>query len=406
MKTISKIIYPAFALCAFACFALSPTARATISPLPDGGYGGATFQNTAEGTDALFQFTGVSPNNGPGNTAIGFEALFHNTSGDHNTAVGDLALFSNTNGAGNTAVGHNALQVSTASHNTAIGGGALVSDTSGHDNAASGRHALNANTIGSYNAADGEYALGTSTSASQNTAFGYGAGFNLTTGGNNIHIGNLGVPAEANTIRIGNPVTLVYPDGVTHAAQTKTFIAGLTTTVTGLTVVVNATTHQVGMMTSSARFKDEIKPMNEASEAIMALKPVIFRYKQEIDPDRTPQFGLVAEDVEKINPDLVVRDADSKAYAVRYEAVNAMLLNEFLKEHRKVEELQANVAQQRKDSQATAAQQQKEIAALTATVKEQASQIQKVSAQLEVSKFATGRIRGGGPPPQTVLNNQ
>jgi uncharacterized coiled-coil protein SlyX len=129
--------------------------------------------------------------------------------------------------------------------------------------------------------------------------------------------------------------------------------------------------------------------MDEASEAILALKPVTFRYKKEIDAERTPQFGLVAEDVEKVNPDLVVRDAEGKVYTVRYDAVNAMLLNEFLKEHAKVE-------QQRKDFETAIAQQQKEIAALSATVKEQASQIQKVSAQLEVSKFA----------PQTVVNNQ
>src|SRR6476620_8910046 len=220
---------------ALACFALSPAVRA-ISPLPDGGYAA---NNTAEGTDALFTFTGVSPNNGGENTAIGFEALYHNTGGNHNTACGLQALFSNTTGSANTAVGHNA----------------LGSNTIGNENTATGRHALNLNTNGSYNAADGEYALGSSTSASQNTALGYGAGYDLTTGGNNIDIGNLGVAGEANTVRIGNPVTVVYPDGITHLAQTKTYIAGLTTAVTGSTIVVNTTTHQIGMMTSSARFK-------------------------------------------------------------------------------------------------------------------------------------------------------
>jgi hypothetical protein len=391
MKTISSSIYLAFALFAFACFALSPTARATISPLPDGGYGGTTFQNTAEGTNALFNFTGVFPNNGPGNTAVGFEALFHNTTGDHNTAVGDAALFSNTTGGGNTALGHEALNRNTGSHNTATGGGALASNTTGNENTASGRHALTLNNSGSYNAADGEYALASSTSASQNTALGYGAGYRLTTGGNNIDIGNLGVAGEANTIRIGNPVTVVYPDGVTHAAQTKTYVAGFATAVTGSTVVVNTTTHQVGMMTSSARFKDEIKPMNEASEAILALKPVTFRYKKDIDPDRTPQYGLVAEDVEKINPDLITCDTDGKPYTVRYEAVNAMLLNEFLKEHRKVEKLEATVAQQRKDFQAAIAHDREEMQAAVARLNEQ---IQKVSAQLEASK----------PAPQMVNN--
>ena len=145
--------------------------------------------------------------------------------------------------------------------------------------------------------------------------------------------------------------------------------------------------------------------MDQASEAIFELQPVTFRYKKDLDAAGIPQFGLVAEDVEKVNPDLVARDADGKAYTVRYEAVNAMLLNEFLKEHRKVEEQGTTIAQQRKDFQAsitkleaTAARQQKQIEALTATV-------QKVSAQVELSKFATGRIRLGGPEPRTVLNN-
>jgi uncharacterized coiled-coil protein SlyX len=371
---------------ALAVFALSPTVRA-ISPLPDGGY---TLNNTAEGTNALFTFTGVFPNNGGENTAIGFEALYHNTGGNHNTACGLQALFSNTTGSANTAVGHNALGSNTGSHNTAVGGGTLGSNTIGNENTATGRHALNLNTNGSYNAADGEYALGSSTSASQNTALGYAAGYNLTTGGNNIDIGNLGVAGEANTVRIGNPVTVVYPDGITHLAQTKTYIAGFTTAVTGSTVVVNTTTHQLGMMTSSARFKEEIQRMDKASEAILALKPVTFRYKKDIDPDGTPQFGLVAEEVEKVNPDLVARDEQGKPYTVRYEAVNAMLLNEFLKEHRRVEEQQATIAELKSSSAkqaATVAQQQKQIEALTATV-------QKVSDQVVLSK----------PAPQLVAN--
>ena len=152
--------------------------------------------------------------------------------------------------------------------------------------------------------------------------------------------------------------------------------------------------------------------MGNASEAILALKPVTFRYKKEIDPERTPEFGLVAEDVEKVNPDLVVRDADGKAYTVRYDAVNAMLLNEFLKEHKRVEEqqgtiaeLKSTVAEQRKDFEAIAAQQHKEIQALTASLKEQASQIQKVSAHIETGTFATGRIRRSGHAPQMVVTN-
>jgi uncharacterized coiled-coil protein SlyX len=149
---------------------------------------------------------------------------------------------------------------------------------------------------------------------------------------------------------------------------------------------------QLGTVGSAARFKQNIKPMDKASEAILALKPVTFRYKREFDPDGIPQFGLVAEDVEKVNPDLVARDAQGKPYTLRYEAVNAMLLNEFLKEHRTVQELKSTVAKQEATAatqEAIIARQQKQIEALTAG-------LQKVSARLEVSK----------PAPQTVLNNQ
>jgi hypothetical protein len=229
---------------------------------------------------------------------------------------------------------------------------------------------------------------------------GYGAGYHLTTGGNNIDIGNLGVAGEANTIRIGNPVNTVYPDGITHLAQTKTYIAGFTTAVTGSTVVVNTTTHQIGMMMSSARFKEEIQRMEKASEAILALKPVTFRYKKDIDPDGTPQFGLVAEEVEKVNPALITRDADGKPYTVRYDAVNAMLLNEFLKEHRKVENLEVTVARQQKDFQAATTQQQKEFESKIVLQQKQiealTAGLQKVSAEIELTKRA----------PQVVLSNR
>jgi hypothetical protein len=194
---------------------------------------------------------------------------------------------------------------------------------------------------------------------------GDGAGANLFTGDNNIYIYNLGIDGESNTIRIG-----------TVGTHTATFIAGITgTAVTGAAVVVDAN-GQLGVAPSSERFKDEIKPMNKASEAILALKPVTFRYKKEIDAEHTLRFGLVAEEVAKVNPNLIVRDKNGETYTVRYDAVNAMLLNEFLKEHKKVEELEAN-----------AASQQKQIEALTAG-------FQKVSAQLEASK----------PAPQVVNN--
>jgi hypothetical protein len=226
---------------------------------------------------------------------------------------------------------------------------------------------------------------------------GSNAGINLTTGSNNIDIGARGVAGESNTIRIG-----------AVGLQKSAYMQGISgaTVASGVTVIVGSNGH-LGTVTSSARFKEAIKPMDKASEAILALKPVTFRYKHELDPQGIPQFGLVAEQVEKVNSDLVARDEKGQVYTVRYEAVNAMLLNEFLKEHRNVQKLEATVAQQQrefrsalaqqqKDFESTAAQQQKEIKALTATLKEQASQIQKVSAQLELRK----------PAPQIVADNQ
>ena len=222
------------------------------------------------------------------------------------------------------------------------------------------------------------------TTGSSNIALGVTAGGNLTIGNNNIDIGNAGVAAEANTIRVG-----------TQGTQRRTFIAGISgVAVAGSAVVVNAN-GQLGIAASSERFKDEIKPMDKASEAILALQPVTFYYKKEIDPTRTSQFGLVAEDVEKVNPALVMRDEQGKPYGVRYDKVNAMLLNEFLKEHRKNEEQEKTIAELKSG-----------MTALAVMVKEQESQIQKVSAQLataspsrgglEASKFATRRIRSGG----------
>ena len=222
-------------------------------------------------------------------------------------------------------------------------------------------------------------ALFFNTSGSKNIAIGLAAGANLTTGNNNIDVGNNGVGGESNTIRIG-----------TQGTQTATFIAGIrgTPITGGIPVGVNSS-GQLGVAPSSQRFKQNIQPMDKVSEALFALKPVTFRYKKEIDPAGTPQLGLVAEEVEKVNPDLVARDDEGKPYTVRYDAVNAMLLNEFLKEHRKVQEQEATITELKKNFRATVAQ-------LTARRDEQAAQIQKVSAQLEVSKAA----------PQTALNDQ
>jgi hypothetical protein len=332
------------------------------------------FGNSAVGVNAL-----LSNANGSYNTAIGDGALSGNTTGYYNTACGFGALFSNIGGVYNTASGFNALfSNTTGNNNTATGISALVSNTSGSDNTASGFFALGGNITGSNNTALGYKTLFALTTGGSNIAVGQLAGSALTTGSNNIDIGNNGVAGESKTIRIGKSGT-----------QTTTIIAGITgTTVAGGVGVIIGSNGKLGTVVSSARFKEAIKPMDKASEAILALKPVTFRYRHELDPDGIPQFGLVAEQVEKVNPDLVARDEQGKPYTVRYEAVNAMLLNEFLKEHRKVEKLEATVAQRQEDSQVSTAQQEKEIRALTATVKEQAAQIRRVSERIEVSKAA------------------
>ncbi|HEY6111081.1 MAG TPA: tail fiber domain-containing protein [Chthoniobacterales bacterium] len=378
------------------------------------------YDNTAIGRDVLYYNT-----TGFNNTASGFGAMLSNTTGSGNTADGWLALAGNTTGYDNTAIGDTALNLNTIGiYNTAVGFQALFNNTTGYFNTANGVFALSVNTEGWYNTATGAYAGGTHTGSNNtatgawtlyfgttganntadgyqalyntntggnNIAVGYQAGFNLTTGSNNIDIGNQGVAGEANTIRIG-----------TVGTQSKIFVAGTGTPVVGPVVRVSST-GQLGIQASSARFKDQIKPMDKASEAILALKPVTFRYKKEIDPEGISQFGLVAEEVEKVNPDLVARDADGKPYTVRYEAVNAMLLNEFLKQHRKVEEQERIIGHQQKEFsrsiaglEATIAQQHKDMAALAARLKQQEAQIQKVSAQIELSQ----------PSPQTVLNQQ
>ena len=342
-----------------------------LRPPPDGGYPGF---NTAEGDDALFGLT-----TGTGNTAIGFHTLFNNTTGTQNTANGAEAMFSNSTGDFNTAIGVIALSDNTSgSRNTATGQQALFFNTTGSRNTATGFSALETNLAGDHNAAFGWTALFFNETGNLNIAVGDAAGEQLTTGDNNIDIGNIGMPAEANTIRIGTQVFTTDDFGLDHPAHTATYIAGITgTAVSGMPVIVTSN-GQLGVAASSSRFKEGIVPMNRASEGILALKPVTFHYKREIDPKGINQFGLLAEEVEKVNPDLVVRDAEGKAYTVRYDAVNAMLLNEFLKEHFTVQE------------------QQKQIAELRAELNNQRTLIQKVSDRIEMRK----------PAPTMVANNQ
>ena len=373
-------------IAAAACSALLPAAFA-VDPPPDGGYPNG---NTAEGTNALL-YLGTGANNtalgyialqnnsfgnyntatganalslnfsGSGNTADGFNALGANTIGTANTAQGKDALGSNNVGSTNTAIGDVALTQNTSgSGNTAVGVNALAGNTTAQDNTATGMSALFSNTTGVNNTASGVNALQNSTTGSNNIALGYQAGASLTTGDNNIEIGSTGMASDAGRIRIG-----------TRGVHSSTYVAGIfgSTVSGGVTVSVDSKGH-LGTTTSSARFKNDIQPMGPASESILALQPVTFRYKQELDPENIPQFGLVAEQVAKVNPDLVVRDEQGKPYTVRYEAVNAMLLNEFLKEHRKVEALEETVAQ------------------LKSALQEQAAQIQKVSAEVQASRPA------------------
>ncbi len=360
------------------CIGLLPRAQAVVPP-PDGGYSNLT---TAEGTNALQNLatgagntgvgwralfsagdanynTGVGAgalvlNTGDSNTAVGTAALLLNTTASQNTAVGTGTLVFNDTGASNTAVGVNALASNNIGNsNTAVGVSALPDNVSGIENTAVGGAALLSNIDGSHNIAIGQAALSNNTSGSNNIAVGEFAGLAVTTSNNVIAIGVQGQDISDSCF-IGNIFNAMAPSGSA--------------------VFIDAN-NRLGTNTSSKRFKEEIKSMDKASDAIFALRPVTFRYKKDIDPAGKSQFGLVAEEVEKVNPDLVVRDKEGKPYSVRYEQVNAMLLNEFLKEHRAVTELKSTVAEQRKGMEAMAAQ-----------LKEQAAQIQKVSEQLEASK--------------------
>jgi hypothetical protein len=336
-------------------------------------------ENTANGAFALF-----SNAQGSFNSATGFRALFSNTTGAENTATGAFALSSNTTGNGNTANGAFTLVANTGDSNTATGNNALSSNTTGSANTATGIGALFSNDTGNNNTATGENALFGNTIGTSNTAIGTGALSGNSTGSANIA---LGVDAGNNIFTANNVIAI----GTSGADVSNSCYIGRifgATSTSGTAVFINSD-GKLGTTTSSKRFKEDIKPMDKTSETILALKPVTFRYKKEIDPASTSQCGLVAEEVEKINPDLIVRDKEGKPYSVRYDQVNAMLLNEFLREHRKVQKLEAAVAQQQKDFETSATKQREQIQALTARLDAQAAQIQKVSAQVELSRPAT-----------------
>ena len=408
------------------CFGLLPSARSVV-PAPDGGY--PRF-NTAEGQSALFSLITGDGNTAVGwfslwsnvagnfntatgagtllfntadeNTAFGAAALLNNTSGTGNTATGAAALSNNTSGAGNTANGVFALQNNTdgiddtatgaealmrntiGSADTATGAGALTSNTTGNFNTATGFSALSANMTGNGNTAVGRYGLAINT-GSGNTGLGTNAGSALTTGNFNIDIGFdvIGVAGESNTIRVGANLDDTQGASACH-------IGGIYNQVvdpaTASSMVIDAT-GKLGTTVSSRYFKHDIKPMDKASEAILALKPVTFHYKS--DAKNTPCFGLIAEDVAGVNPDLVVRNKNGEIWSVRYDQVNAMLLNEFLKEHKKVQEQQTTIGQLKLHAakqEATISELRSDLQTVVARLRDQDSKIQRVSAEVETNK--------------------
>jgi hypothetical protein len=426
-QTASILLFIFVIACGF-----STQTRAVVPP-PDGGYPNFT---TAEGTNALKNLTTGAANTavgwyslfsdtdgsfntatgagsllfntGSSNTAIGAASLLFNIDGSDNTALGAAALLNNT-GSGNTAVGSNALvnnnsgSLNTAigqlalnnntmgTENTAIGEGALLHNDTGLANTATGTDALISNIDGLQNTANGFQALFNNTSGDQNTAIGYNTLFNNTSGSNNLALGTLAgdsVTTADNVICIG-----AAGEDVSNSCYVGNIFGS--TASGGIAVLVNSS-GKLGTSPSSQRFKEQIRPMDKSSEALYALEPVTFRYKKDIDPAGTSQFGLVAEDVEKVNPDLVVRDNEGKPYSVRYDQVNAMLLNEFLKEHKQIQAQQSKIEKEEQKMQlqertigelrSTLVQQQKQIQRLTAG-------LQKVSAHLEMSRNAPNVVR-------------
>jgi hypothetical protein len=411
---------------------LAPAGRC-LTPAPDGGYAGG---NTAEGQNALLTLSSGTYNTAVGlislestttgnfNTGIGAGTLLLNT-GDSNTAIGAAALLSNVTGTDNTADGAFALFFNTATGNTALGSKALFNNTTGGalesingldlgPNVAIGMGALESNTVSSANTAVGYQALHSFTSGiagfpqlglntavgfqalantnganggSRNSGFGYQALFHNTDGFSNVAIGDqalfgnetgsrntaIGFGAGSDVTTASNVICIGYSVGGDNI-DNSCFIGNIFSVPIAGTPVVVGQTGQLGTAASSRRFKTAIQPMDTASEALFSLKPVAFRYKKDIDPKGTRQLGLVAEEVEKVDPNLVIHDKEGKPFTVRYEQVNAMLLNEFLKEHKKVEQLQAA------------------LEAINKRLKEQDAKIEKVDARVEVNGTALRRV--------------
>ncbi len=367
--------------------------------------------NTANGSQALYS------NNGSSNTATGYRALQLDTTGYYNTANGGLALQSNTTGNyntangcqalisnttafNNTATGYQALNSNTTgNYNTANGSyalfsnisgeqniangiSALYSNTTGYYNIANGANTLSSNTSGSYNTASGDYALLNNTTGNNNVALGFGAGQKLTTGHNNIAIGNPGATGETGVIRLG-----------TVGLQNSAYIAGINgvTANGGVPVYINAN-GQLGTIASSRRFKDAIQDMGNVSDKLMQLRPVTFRYKDTAEKGaHALQYGLIAEEVAKVYPDLVQYDKEGKPFTIYYHLLTPMLLNELQKAHHQSEDQRSEIttlktALQKQNAELAALKQaqQQQLATLTKLTTLVAASQNKASAQKAV----------------------
>jgi hypothetical protein len=429
---------PSFVIATLALLGLALLPKAlAVSPAPDGGYpGGNTAEgqnallsltngiyNTAVGFDSLVLNTAGNFNTGVGagtlllnvgdpaafdgseNTAVGAGALLSNSTGSRNTAIGAFALFNNiggdfADGSSNTAVGDSALfNNTTGSHNVGIGYQALRDNTDGFSVVAVGSGALSFNTTGPQNTAIGTSALNSNITGSSNTVVGARAGLLNVTGDNNT---GLGREAGQNITGSGN---VCIGAGVFGEADVddSTYIRNINTTTQSFSagvndyVTVRLTDGRLGhtSVVSSQRYKEDIKALAAASDALYALRPVSFRLKKELDPTQALGFGLIAEEVEKVNGDLVYRNINGQAESVRYEMVNAMLLNEFLEEHeafleeqrkgkeqdRKIEEQDRKIQQQ----ETTIAQLKKEMETVLVRLREHDSEIQRVCHQIEIN---------------------
>jgi trimeric autotransporter adhesin len=354
------------------CFGTGADIGSTCTPLTNTTSGNNA--NTALGDNTLGSNT-----TGSDNTAVGAGALFFNTDGSDNTATGLSALIKNTTGINNTATGSFALgQNITGGANTAIGMNSLMLNSDGTGNTASGLDALASNTGGGANTADGDNALNANTTGNSNIAIGSLAGGNLTTGDNNIDIFDPGVAGESNTIRIG-----------TQGTQTATIIAGIfggPKIKKGCDVIAESN-GLLGCMKSSARYKHQIRDMGDASDKLMKLRPVIFQYKD--DSDRIQQYGLIAEEVQKVYPELVVEGDDGRPETVEYQVLPAMLLNELQKEVRENDRQTAQIAQLSRQIEEMKASREREIAAMRTAFEERISKIERQMAARDAGRNIT-----------------